>query len=102
VAVDDGFEAVAATMQDPYDLVVTDIMMPGLDGFGAAAQIRISESPVTEVPIIACSAHVAVEARKRYLAAGMNAFLPKPIDRDELRKVIGAVMGARSGARPKS
>jgi CheY-like chemotaxis protein len=56
---------------------------------------------VKEIPIIACSAHVADEARKRYLAAGMNAFLPKPIDREELRKVIGAVMGARSGARPK-
>ncbi len=102
VAVDNGFEAVAATMQDPYDLVVMDIMMPGLDGFGAAAQIRSSESPVKEIPIIACSAHVADEARKRYLAAGMNAFLPKPIDREELRKVIGTVMKARSGARPGS
>jgi PAS domain S-box-containing protein len=97
-AVDNGFEAVAATMQSPYDLVVMDIMMPGLDGLGAAAQIRSSESPVKEVPIIACSAHVAYEARRRYLAAGMNAFLPKPIDRDELRKVIGEVMAARHGA----
>ena len=98
VAVDNGFEAVAATMQDPYDLVVMDIMMPGLDGLGAAAQIRSSESPVKEVPIIACSAHVADEARRRYLAAGMNAFLPKPIDREELRQVIGEVMQARHRA----
>ncbi len=98
VAVDNGFEAVAATMQDPYDLVVMDIMMPGLDGLGAAAQIRSSESPVKEVPIIACSAHVADEARRRYLAAGMNAFLPKPIDREELRQVIGEVMQPRHPA----
>ena len=96
VAVDNGFEAVAATMQDRYDLVVMDIMMPGLDGLGAAAQIRSSESPVREVPIIACSAHVADEARRRYLAAGMNAFLPKPIDREELRHVIGEVMRGRT------
>jgi PAS domain S-box-containing protein len=97
-AVDNGFEAVAATMQDAFDLVVMDIMMPGLDGLGAAAQIRSSESPVKEVPIIACSAHVADEARRRYLAAGMNAFLPKPIDRDELRQVIGQVMQTRHRA----
>jgi two-component system, sensor histidine kinase len=95
VAVDNGFQAVAATMQDPYDLVVMDIMMPGLDGLGAAAQIRSSESPVKEVPIIACSAHVADEARRRYLAAGMNAFLPKPIDREELRHAIDEVMQPR-------
>jgi PAS domain S-box-containing protein len=95
VAVDNGFQAVAATMQDPYDLVVMDIMMPGLDGLGAAAQIRSSESPVKEVPIIACSAHVADEARRRYLAAGMNAFLPKPIDREELRQAIDEVMQPR-------
>jgi two-component system sensor histidine kinase/response regulator len=96
VAVDNGFEAVAATMRDSYDLVVMDIMMPGLDGLGAAAQIHSSESPVREVPIIACSAHVADEARRRYLAAGMNAFLPKPIDREELRHVIGEVMRGRA------
>jgi CheY-like chemotaxis protein/anti-sigma regulatory factor (Ser/Thr protein kinase) len=103
MAVDNGFEAVAATMRDRYDLVLMDIMMPGLDGLGAAAQIRSSESPVREVPIIGCSAHVADEARRRYLAAGMNAFLPKPIDRDELRQVIGEVMQrAGSGPRPGS
>jgi CheY-like chemotaxis protein len=101
VAVDNGFEAVAATMRDRYDLVVLDIMMPGLDGLGAAAQIRSSESPVREVPIIACSAHVADEARRRYLAAGMNAFLPKPIDREELRQVIGEVMRGAIPAAPR-
>ena len=100
VAVDNGFEAVAATMQDPYDLVVMDIMMPGLDGLGATAQIRSSEGPVKEIPIIACSAHVADEARRRYIAAGMDAFLPRPIDREELRQVIGEVMEARSAQQP--
>ena len=94
VAVENGFEAVAATLQDHFDLVVMDIMMPGLDGFGAAQQIRSAENPLHDIPIVACSAHVADEARKRYLAAGMNAFLPKPIDRDELRQVIGEVMQA--------
>ena len=64
-----------------------------LDGFDAAEQIRSAENPLQDVPIIACSAHVADEARRRYLAAGMNAFLPKPVDRDELRKVIGHMTG---------
>jgi CheY-like chemotaxis protein len=99
-AVGNGFEAVAATMQDAYDLVVMDIMMPGLDGLAAAAQIRSSEGAVRNVPIIACSAHVADEARRRYLAAGMNAFLPKPIDRNELRLVIADVMKRDAGALP--
>ena len=94
VAVDNGFEAVAATLKGRFDLVVMDVMMPGLDGFGAAEQIRSAENPLHDVPIIACSAHVADEARRRYLAAGMNAFLPKPVDRDELRRVIGRMMEA--------
>jgi two-component system, sensor histidine kinase len=94
-AVDNGFEAVAATMQERYDLIVMDIMMPGLDGLGAAEQIRGPENPLHAVPIVACSAHVADEARRRYLAGGMDAFLPKPIDREELRQVIDDVMRAR-------
>ncbi len=101
VAVDDGFAAVAATLRDRFDLVVMDVMMPGLDGFAAAEQIRSAENPLHDVPIIACSAHVADEARRRYLAAGMNAFLPKPVDRDELRKVIGR-MTDRFPAAPES
>ncbi|MEL6167670.1 MAG: response regulator [Pseudomonadota bacterium] len=89
-----GFEAVEAAMQTPYDLIVMDIMMPGLDGIAAAQQIRSLNPPIRDVPIIACSAHVAPEARERYLKTGMNAFVPKPIERTELRRTIQSVVPA--------
>jgi CheY-like chemotaxis protein len=75
-----------------------DVMLPGLDGFAVAEQIRSAENPLHDVPIIACSAHAADEARRRQLAAGMNAFRPKPVDRDELRKVIGRMTDIRQPA----
>ncbi len=95
-AVDNGFEAVAATMNDTYDLILMDVMMPGLDGLGATEQIRSPDNPLHDIPIIACSANVTEEARKRFLRSGMNAFVPKPVDRNELRQIISEV--AQKGA----
>jgi CheY-like chemotaxis protein len=88
-----GFEAVEATIKNRYDLILMDIMMPGMDGIGATKQIRGSDNPMHDVPIVACSAHVADEARERYLSMGMNAFVPKPIDQGELKTVIDSVLG---------
>ena len=89
--VDNGFDAVAATMNETYDLILMDVMMPGLDGLGATEQIRSPDNPLHDIPIIACSANVTEDARKRFLRGGMNAFVPKPVDRNELRQVIAEV-----------
>ncbi len=97
-----GFEAVEATIKNSYDFILMDIMMPGLDGIGAAAQIRSADNPLRDIPIVACSAHVAEEARERYKRVGMDAFVPKPIDQDELTRTIDLVMKGRAESQQQS
>jgi CheY-like chemotaxis protein len=91
--VGNGFEAVEAAMGTHYDLLMMDSMRPGLDGIAAAEQIRNGHNGSHDVPIVACSAHVAAEAQKRYLSMGMNAFLPKPVDPEQLAGVIDELTG---------
>lgn len=86
--VSNGFEAVDAIVSNSFDLVLMDIAMPGLDGLGAAAQIRTGTSDKSSVPIIGCSAHVASDTQARYLSAGIDDFLPKPLDPAKLQSAI--------------
>ncbi len=78
-----GQEAVALVSRERPQLVLMDIQMPGCDGFEALAQIRAHES-LAAIPIVAMTASASESDRARYLAAGFNAFLPKPIDSIEL------------------
>ena len=87
-----GFEALEQVITDRFDLVLMDIMMPGLDGLGATRRIRENAELGDKIPIVACSAHVSEDAQNRYLKAGMDAFVPKPVDRDTLARVIDGVM----------
>lgn len=86
--VSNGFQAVEAIISDSFDLVLMDITMPGLDGLGATAQIRTAGPDKNAVPIIACSAHVASDVQARYLSAGIDDFLPKPLDPADLQSAI--------------
>ncbi|MEM8957501.1 MAG: response regulator [Pseudomonadota bacterium] len=87
-----GHEAVDLLGEDRFDLVLMDIMMPGLDGLGATRKIRENADFGDKIPIVACSAHVSKDAQQRYLKAGMDAFVPKPVDRNTLARVIDDVM----------
>ena len=77
--VQDGEEAVEAASKAPYDLILLDIRMPRLDGFGAAQRIRAlrARSPS---PIIALTAESGEEEEARALKAGMDGFVTKPIE----------------------
>ena len=66
-----------------YDLVLMDIEMPGMDGYEATRLIRENFS-ISELPIIAMTAHAMVEERRKTRAAGMNAHITKPVDQHEL------------------
>ncbi|MHC8510250.1 MAG: hybrid sensor histidine kinase/response regulator [Rhodospirillales bacterium] len=88
----DGLEAVEAVRRLPYDLVLMDIGMPDMDGFEAAAAIRSLPSGRGETPIIAMTAHVMDEERKRIMESGFDDYLPKPVSSRMMLSVIADVL----------
>ena len=89
-AANDGWEAIEALQQEDFDLVLMDIQMPNLDGLAATALIRAGEHEVKQptVPIVALTAHAMKGDRERFLAAGMDAYISKPINSVELFRII--------------
>lgn len=87
----DGRKAVDFCAQQSFDAVLMDCHMPEMDGYAATAAIRKMPSPACDVPIIALTAGVSSEERKTALAAGMSAFLAKPVNRDELAAALADV-----------
>ena len=87
-----GREAVNVAQRLRPDLIVMDVAMPELDGQAATRLLRQS-SLCREVPIIAVSASVSTSDSEQCLAAGMNAFLPKPLDADKLLDRMGRLLG---------
>ena len=82
-----GREAVTAVEQRKFDLVLMDIQMPEMDGLEATRLIR-AQAAFAKLPIIAMTANVMAEDRARCTAAGMNDFIPKPIDIDAALKTL--------------
>jgi CheY-like chemotaxis protein len=67
--------------------------MPGTDGLEAARRIRAAEDSTARTPIIALTANAFAEDREACLAAGMNGFLVKPLDRDRLAAALAGLPG---------
>ena len=78
-----GAEAVARVESEAFDLICMDVQMPVMDGLESTRRIRSLANGAT-VPVIALTANVLAEDRQRCLEAGMNDYLSKPIDPDEL------------------
>ena len=83
-----GLEAVEASKRDTYGVILMDCQMPGMDGYEATRKIRELEAGqnLPHARIIAMTASVMKEDRDRCLAAGMDDYISKPVDSDELRK----------------
>jgi len=82
-------EKVRRSQPGDYSLILMDLQMPVLDGFGAAQAIRSLENPaLANIPIIALSANAFEEDRRKAVACGMNTHLPKPIDIARLLSTI--------------
>jgi two-component system, sensor histidine kinase len=83
-AVDSGAKAVERAQDGIYDLVLMDLYMPGMDGLEAAKAIRALPAPAGTLPILAMTAATGAEDIDRCLAAGMNGWIPKPVERRRL------------------
>src|SRR6202023_94299 len=89
----DGREALAAHKRETVDLVLMDIQMPEMDGFAATAAIRQKEKVTGgHVPIRALTAHAMKGDRERCLAAGMDAYVTKPLRVEELFEAIARLV----------
>ncbi len=85
-----GVEALEKCKTTDYDLILMDIQMPMMDGYTATRQIRMQEDGKTDkaIPIIGMTAHALIGDKEKCLAAGMNAYVPKPINENDLREEI--------------
>ncbi|HEY3935694.1 MAG TPA: response regulator [Gemmatimonadales bacterium] len=93
VTVDNGAQAVAAVLRGHFDVVLMDVQMPEMDGFEATAAIRrIEKGTGRHLPIIALTAHAMQGDREKCLAAGMDAYLSKPVHPRELLAAIENVL----------
>ena len=90
----DGVEAVEAFKQNRYDVILMDENMPNLNGMGATKQILEIEAQnnLPHTPIVALTANAIKGDRERFLNAGMDEYLTKPIDRNQLAKTLKKVL----------
>ncbi|MCP4213437.1 MAG: response regulator [bacterium] len=87
-AVANGREAVEALRTIPYDMVLMDVQMPEMDGITATREIRNSNIPNRDLPIIAITAHVLKGDREKFLEYGMDDYLSKPITPNSLTGIL--------------
>lgn len=86
-----GEEAIRIANEERFDLIFMDIHMPVLDGLSAARAIRESKGPAARLPIIGLSAGAFAENERSALEAGMDGYLVKPFNREDLASVVQRV-----------
>ncbi|MGI9649643.1 ATP-binding protein [Chryseobacterium sp. RLHN22] len=89
-----GLEAVEYLRNNDCDLILMDIQMPQMDGYAATQKIR--EELKLDIPIIAMTAHALAGERERCMSRGMNEYISKPVNEDELFKLISG-FGLKEG-----
>ena len=93
IEAEDGQQAVELAPREQPDLIIMDMMMPGLGGLDATRQIREDQS-LRQTPIVAVSAYGADEYRDRALNAGCNEYVPTPFDPEALGQLIERLLAA--------
>jgi CheY-like chemotaxis protein len=95
-----GQGAVEAADKGGFDLLLTDIHMPGMDGIEAARAIRAQEERqnLPRIPIVALTADALDAGKEACRQAGMDGFLIKPVDPLELEEMFGALFPRREGS----
>lgn len=87
-AVSDGIEAIKAVKEKPFDLILMDVEMEGMDGIEATKNIRSLDGAVSKIPVIAVTAHSSMKDRERCLSSGMDDYIAKPINIQFLKMTI--------------
>ena len=98
----DGAAAVDAVRREAFDLILMDVQMPGMDGYQATSEIRNLPEPACDTPILALTANAMRGDDKRCLAAGMDGYTAKPIDKAAFFAEMDRLLAPGSGraARP--
>ncbi|CAK9041868.1 Hybrid signal transduction histidine kinase J [Durusdinium trenchii] len=91
-----GREAVEAVQGQAYDVILMDMHMPDVDGVEAAREIRGLESAAATTPIVALTANAMASDRQKCIAAGMDDFLSKPFEPEDLTGMIDKWAGSKS------
>ncbi len=98
VMVEDGTDVIAAFLISPFDVLLLDVEMPGLDGPSTTARIRREFPAAVQPVIIALTAHTGAEKRAELIAAGMDEYLGKPL----LPERLTALLARWPDLRPRS
>ncbi|HEX2761122.1 MAG TPA: ATP-binding protein [Rhizomicrobium sp.] len=100
IEVTTGHDAVRAALEESFDLLLTDIHMPGMDGIEAARAIRTGETRMgkARTPIVALTADAMEGGQKACRDAGMDGFLTKPVDPAELEEIFAALFPGEEGS----
>jgi CheY-like chemotaxis protein len=85
---DNGQEALEAVRTREYDIILMDVVMPRMDGLEATRRIRQDRALISQPRIVGMSADTMPEDQETCFAAGMDEFLPKPIDVDSLIRIL--------------
>ncbi len=90
----DGQEALKFLSEQNFDLILMDIQMPIMDGVEATKAIRTSSAykDKAQIPIIAITAYAMTGDKEKFLSAGMDDYITKPVDIAVVKEVIGRVM----------
>lgn len=94
VEVESGFEALRQLPRQRFDLIVTDINMPDINGLELVSFVKTSDV-YREIPLIIVSTEGAERDRDKGLALGANAYLVKPFEPEELRDIASALLAGR-------
>ena len=99
----DGVQALEVLDKEYIDLIISDIMMPVMDGLTATKEIRsIKRDDAAQIPIIAMTANAFEEDKRDAIAAGMNGHIAKPIQVDKLLSILSEVIRKQSLYRLKN
>ena len=86
--IENGQDALSTLPRENFDCILMDVQMPVLDGVEATKLIRNSKANFKKIPIIALTAYAMSGDREKFLEVGMDDYISKPVDKDELLEVI--------------